>query len=92
MKGIESLRIQSFKGFWKSRKIPVSDFENPGIRILKKSLDPGIPQGPGLQDPCEVDEMVQYTMTSLLKQNRLACGQELFLRHLTLVLSSVYGV
>ena len=73
MKGVESLRIQLFKGFW-------------------KSWDPGIPQGPGLQDPCEVDEMVQYTMTTLLKQNRLACGQELFLRHLTLVLSSVYGV
>ena len=38
MKGIESLRIQSFKGFCKSRKILGLD-ENPGIGIMKKSQD-----------------------------------------------------
>ena len=47
MKGVESLKIQSFKGFWKYRKIPGLDFENPRIGILKQSWDPGIPQEPG---------------------------------------------
>ena len=50
IKGVKSLRIQSFKGFWKSRKILGSDFwesrdwdfeKNPGIQGY-----PRIPQGP----------------------------------------------
>ena len=36
MKGIESLRIQSFKGFWKSRKIPGLDFWESRDRDFEK--------------------------------------------------------
>ena len=36
MKGVESLRIQSFKGFWKSRKIPGLDFRESRDRDFEK--------------------------------------------------------
>ena len=46
MKGVESLRIQSFKGFWKSQKILGLDFwESPGRDFEK---NPGIPGYPGI--------------------------------------------
>ena len=47
MKGVESLRIQLFKGFWKSRKIPGLNFwESRDWDFEKIPGYPGIPQEP----------------------------------------------
>ena len=47
MKGVEILKIQSFKGFWKSRKIPELDFwESRDWDFEKIPGYPGIPQEP----------------------------------------------
>ena len=49
MKGVESLRMQSFKGFWKSRKIPGLDFWESRDRDFEKI--PGSRDIPGSRLP-----------------------------------------